>query len=376
MSNRVPAEVFPPGEFIRDELEERGWSQIDLAEIIGRAPRLVSEVINGKRGITPETALALGKAFGTSAQLWLNLESTYRLSLVKEYDEKSISRKARLYSYPIREMTKRGWIDGSTNLDVLEHQLVRLFRVDSIEERPKLSHAARKTNGESLSNVQLAWLFRVYQLAEAMDSPPYSSKALKDAVNKLRTLLHAPEEVREVPRILASAGVRYLAVESLPGAKFDGVCFWLDRTPVIAMALRFDRIDNFWFVLRHEIEHVFRRHGEMLDIDLVGDRASPDSTEIPKQEREANKAAAEFCVPSEELEDFIARVGPLYSTENIINFAERIGVHPGLVVGQLHTRKELPFSHLRRLLVRVRHLITETAFTDGWGSAPQVALPY
>ena len=376
MSNRVPAEVFPPGEFIRDELEERGWSQIDLAEIIGRAPRLVNEVIGGKRGITPETALALGKAFGTSAQLWLNLESAYRLSLVEEYDEKTISRKARLYSYPVREMTKRGWIDSSTNLDVLEHQLVRLFRVDSIEERPKLSHAARKTNGESLSNVQLAWLFRVYQLAEAMDSPPYSSKALKDAVGQLRSLLHAPEEVREVPRILAGAGVRYLAVESLPGAKFDGVCFWLDRTPVIAMALRFDRIDNFWFVLRHEIEHVLRRHGEMLDIDLVGDRASPDSTEIPEQEREANKAAAEFCVPTEELDDFIARVGPLYSTKHIINFAERIGVHPGLVVGQLHNRKEIPFSHLRRILVRVRHLITETAFTDGWGSAPQVALPY
>ena len=376
MSSRVPAEVFPPGEFIRDELEERGWSQIDFANIIGRPPRLVNEVISGKRRVTPETALALGEAFGTSAQLWLNLESAYRLSLVEKSEESSISRRALLYSYPIREMTKRGWIDGTTNLDVLEHQLVRFFRINSLEDQPGLSHAAKKTNGEKLSNVQVAWLFRVYQLAEAMDSPPYSSRALKDAVGRLRALLHTPEEIREVPRILTNAGVRFLVVESLPGAKIDGMCFWLGKTPVISLALRFDRIDNFWFVLRHEIEHVLRGHGEMLDIELEGYRASPDSTDIPEQERQANKAGAEICVPPEELDDFIARVGPLYSKERIANFAERIGVHPGLVVGQLHNRRELPFSHLRGMLVRVRHLITETAFTDGWGSAPQVSPAY
>ena len=72
-TKHMPAEVFPPGEFIREELEERGWTQEDFAAILGRSPRLVNEVIMGKRGITPETANGLSAAFGTSAQFWMNL---------------------------------------------------------------------------------------------------------------------------------------------------------------------------------------------------------------------------------------------------------------------------------------------------------------
>jgi len=75
---RTPAEVFPPGEFIREEIEARGWSQVELAEILGWPPRLVSELIAGKRAITPETAKGLGEAFSTGAQFWMNLESSYR----------------------------------------------------------------------------------------------------------------------------------------------------------------------------------------------------------------------------------------------------------------------------------------------------------
>lgn len=74
----LPAEGFPPGEFIREELEERGWTQEDLAEILGHPRRLVNEIIMGKREITIETANGLGAAFGTSAQFWLNLDSAFR----------------------------------------------------------------------------------------------------------------------------------------------------------------------------------------------------------------------------------------------------------------------------------------------------------
>ncbi|MGA9111331.1 MAG: helix-turn-helix domain-containing protein, partial [Smithella sp.] len=70
MINKKVAEVFPPGEFIKEELEARNWSQTELAEIIGRQPNVISELIMGKRSITPETANALGDAFGTSAQYW------------------------------------------------------------------------------------------------------------------------------------------------------------------------------------------------------------------------------------------------------------------------------------------------------------------
>ncbi len=76
--NRESAQILPPGEFLREELEERGWAQSDLAEILRLPAKLVSEVISGKRAITSEIAMGLGEAFGTSAQYWSNLERAYR----------------------------------------------------------------------------------------------------------------------------------------------------------------------------------------------------------------------------------------------------------------------------------------------------------
>ena len=73
------AEAFPPGDFIREELQARGWTQSDLAYILGRPLNRVNEIINGKRAVTPQTAKALASAFGTTPELWMNLETAYQL---------------------------------------------------------------------------------------------------------------------------------------------------------------------------------------------------------------------------------------------------------------------------------------------------------
>ena len=82
MSMNVP-EVFAPGAFLRDELAARGWTQAELGEIMGRPTRLINGIIAGKRAITPDTAMQLGEALGTSPDLWMNLESRYQLSKVR-----------------------------------------------------------------------------------------------------------------------------------------------------------------------------------------------------------------------------------------------------------------------------------------------------
>src|SRR5690348_1862141 len=108
MAERVAAEVFPPGEFIKEELDARGWSQADLAEILDVTDSVVSALINGKKAVTPELAKGLGAAFGTSAQLWMNLESSYRLFTAGGNDN-LVGRKARLYDVaPVKELVKRG----------------------------------------------------------------------------------------------------------------------------------------------------------------------------------------------------------------------------------------------------------------------------
>jgi HTH-type transcriptional regulator/antitoxin HigA len=364
MNARLPAEVFPPGEFLRDELEAREWSQQELADILGRPPRLVSELISGKRAVTPETARGLADAFGTSAEYWMSLESQYQLSKVKPADNQ-VARKARLYGkFPVREMLRRGWVEASENIEIIEKRFCDFFGINEMNEQPVLNHYAKKTDVTTDVNpLQLAWLFRVRSMASQQLIRPYSRQKLLEAIEKLQALLLSPEEIRHVPRILAEAGVRLVFVEPISGSRIDGACFWLyEDKPVIGMTLRYDRIDNFWFVLRHEIEHVLQEDGLIIDSDL-----GTETEALPECEARANIAGAEFCIPSAQLENFIARVQPYFSELKVLAFAQRLNVHPGLVVGQLQRRLGR-HDFLRKHQVKVRMHILPSADVDGWGS--------
>jgi HTH-type transcriptional regulator/antitoxin HigA len=370
MPLRTPAEVFPPGEFIRDELDARGWTQGDLAQIMGRPVQVVNEIVAGKKQITPDTALGLAKAFADDDALyWMNLENVYRLAQAKPADE-AVGRRAKLYSlFPVRELTKRKWFESSDNLDVIEHRVCNFYGIKNLDEKPQFAHAA-KAMDEERGPLQWAWLYRAYNLAKAIPAAAYSEAKLRAALTKLKEILVAPEEIRQVPKILADAGVRFVIVEFLPNSKIDGAAFWIDGAPVIAMAVRFDRLNNFWFVLRHEIEHVLNEDGQILDVELTESLQRKDKVSV--EEDRANNAAAEFLVPKKELDSFIVRVRPLYSEQRILLFAKRIGVHPGLVVGQLQYRDEVPYTHFHKYLVKIREIITQTALTDGWGTVPKL----
>ena len=89
MMRRVAADVFPPGEFIWDELDERGWTPTDLAYRLGRPLESMNEIIADWEAITPDTAKGLANAFGANAEMWMNLEAAYRLSRVEGTAEDS-----------------------------------------------------------------------------------------------------------------------------------------------------------------------------------------------------------------------------------------------------------------------------------------------
>ncbi|HVM81250.1 MAG TPA: HigA family addiction module antitoxin [Stellaceae bacterium] len=367
-------EVPPPGHFIREELEARGWSQRDLAYILGVSDPEINVIISGKRGVSAEMAKALGKAFDVPAEFFANLQKAYDLSHAREPDA-NVERKAKLQSvYPIREMIKRSWLTDA-NAAILEAEIARFFEVPSADQIPHLAHAARKANYQNISPIQLAWLYRVRQIAREMVVPNYSEKALKDALGRLRMLMVDPLDTREVPHILSECGVRFVIVEGLPNAKIDGACFWLGKSPVIGMSLRFDRIDNFWFVLRHEIEHVLQRHGrdrEIVDIELEGDRAGYESNTLSQEERVANRAASDFCVPIGEMDSFIARKTPFFSERDLLGFARRLQLHPGIVAGQLRKRINR-WDIFTKLLVKVRDAAISAATVDGWGHVAPVS---
>lgn len=362
--------IMHPGHYVKEEMDERGWSQRDLAFILGCSEQAINPILNGKRSISPEMAKAFGLAFDVAPEFFANLQQAYDLSQARMPDPSVAARRDMQSTYPVREMIKRGWLELSDTA-MLEAQLVKFFENQAI---PYMPHAAKKTSYEEreIPPAQLAWLFRVRQIARSISAPQYSAVALRSALADLQQLLYAPEEARHVPRILMECGVRFIIVEKLPNAKIDGVCFWLDRqSPVIGMSMQHDRIDNFWFVLRHEIEHVLQGHGqdeEMIDTDLESNTVS-----ISQEERIANEAAADFCAPTDRLSSFLARKRPFYYEKDVVAFARLLQRHPGIVVGQI--RRQLNrYDYLTRYLVKVRTYVLPGSIADGWGQVVPVSL--
>lgn len=370
------ADVPHPGEFIRDEIEARGWAQRDLAYILGVKDQAINPIMSGKRGISPDMAQALSKAFGISAEYFLNLQKAFELSTAKAADP-AIERRAFLQSkYPIREMIKRNWFEDTRDVSLLEAQVMRFFRTNSLDQVPGLAFNAKKTDYSETTQLQWAWLFRVRQIADEMVIPAYSEKRLKEAIPNMTRLMVDPEEVRHIPRILSECGVRFVVVETLPKANIDGVCFWLDKkSPVVGMTTRHDRIDNFWFVLRHELEHVLRKDGqtndlssEMVDMDL-----EKDGDDLPAEELRANEAAADFCANQDALQSFYLRKYPYMSERDTLGLAKRLQRHPGIVVGQLQ-KKMNRYNWLAKYKVKIRHHLLGSTVVDGWGNPAPVNL--
>ncbi|HEX7822711.1 MAG TPA: helix-turn-helix domain-containing protein [Sphingobium sp.] len=365
-----------PGQLIEALLNERGWSKRTLAVVVGVDEATVNRWISDKQPINANIALLLEEVLSTPAERFLELQRAYDLAkarFAKRPDPDRANRAQLFGTLPITTMIKRGWLRADDIRDVanIEKELVRFFGAESANQIEVLPHAAKKTVVEGdTSPTQLAWLYRVRSIAEDLMVAPYSEAKLRDSLPALRNLAIAPEEARRVPRIMAEAGVRFVIVESLPSAKIDGVCFWLNAgAPVIGMSLRHDRIDNFWFVLRHEIEHVLQGHGKsaiILDAELEGERAGTGET-VSDEERVANQAAADFLVPASKMDAFIERKAPFFSERDLLGFAKTLGVHAGVIAGQLQ-HKTGRYDRFRQHLAGIRQTVISGAAVDGWGN--------
>lgn len=370
-------ELKTPGQLVRLLLEERGWNQRTLSIVLNCSDAAINMILADKRDMSAELALKLSVIFDVEPERFLDLQKSWELArarFVTSHDEKLARRAALFAMLPIGDMIKRRWI-RATNvkaIDEVEQALTAFFGVRSIEELPVLPHAAKKTDALSPATpVQLAWLHRCRQIArEMVPTGRFSPSAGKHAVERLAELLASAEEARHVPRILSEAGIRFVIVEALPKAKIDGACFWLDdRSPVIAISLRHDRIDNFWFVLRHELEHVLRGHGK--GVPLIDTDVELAPTPVTLEEYEANEAASYFCVPPREIESFIARKQPFFADRDIIGFAGRLKLHPGIVAGQLRYRLGL-WDRFSKHLVKMRQTVSQGAMVDGWGDVAPI----
>jgi HTH-type transcriptional regulator/antitoxin HigA len=362
--------TFPISKYIKDELLTRGWTQSFLAYVMGRTAAEISSLMVGRRQLSPELAQELGVVLGKGAEYWLGIDNAYRLSQT-DYVDQAVILRSELFSFPIKEMQKRSWIPETRDAEELQQELRRFFdgelgapQSDSYE---LFGVSFKRTAKESsLNNAEKAWLARAKQLAKACPAAKFNESNIPKLKAELRRLAAKTQAAQRVSEFLTGAGIRFVVVEPLPNVKIDGAAFWLDaESPVIAMSLRFDNIGSFWFAVLHELDHIEQKDDFSFD-DL---RSKPND----EAEERASDNAANLLIPKHELEAFIRACAPRYSEARINNLATRLQVHPGIIVGQLQHRGELSFAAHRKLLTKVRDLVVQLAFTDGWGQpVPQL----
>ncbi len=355
------------GQHLKEKLLDKGWTQTDLAYAMDTKVSAINQILSDKRSASPSMIKLLSIALNCDPLELSQIQAEWELSHVDEPSQLVSVRSKLLEKYPLREMEKRGWISSEFGSGTIEEQVCKFFNVNNIDEIPHMQHSAKKSNYDSIPPEQLAWLFRVKKIADEMITPQYSQSLFAETIEAMSTLRDKPEGVQQVPRLLEKAGVRFVVVEGIPNSAIDGVCFWLnDDSPVIGMSLRYDRIDNFWFVLRHECAHVLHGHGKseaIVDCDI---HTEQNLEAISEEEKVANLEASDFCVPSAKMNSFYLRKKPYFSERDVIAFSIRMNVHPGLVVGQLQNRMQR-YDFLRKHLVKIRATLSNSMMMDGWG---------
>lgn len=354
-----PARVSPPGRILSRELEARGWTQKDLAEIMGRPHQTINGIINGNKQITPETAIELAEALGTSAEFWTNLEATYRLHLAQKEangpsETSEISRRSRLYSFaPVAEMLKRSWIQAADSIDELEQQVCRFFEIDQIGDIPNLAVNCRQSeNRDPETQAQLAWMKRVEIVVRDQKLPDFDRARLESAIPEILALSAQAEDVALVPDKLLSLGIHFAIVPHLGKTYLDGAAFYLEGRPVVALTLRYKRIDNFWFTLMHELGHIVAGHkGSYLD--------NIYNLEVSQEETEANQLATDWLLEPKALADFISKTDPYFSAAKIQDFSKLQNRHAGIVVGRLQREEAIPYQNLKKFLVNIDKYLKE-----------------
>ena len=330
-----------PAETIRFRMEQAGLKQHDLVPFIGSKGR-VSEVLAGKRDLTLAMVRKLHEGLGIPLK-----------SLVQD-GPAELPPHIETERYPVKEMFVRGFFaaafgaDWSKVKDRAEEMLQKFF---AGRQDDPISAFNRQTTSKKAKvdvNAVHAWRCRVLDLAGSLNLPDYDPDVLSDAfIQQLKALSRLSNGPVLVQQQLQEAGVAMIIEEHLPHTHLDGAAMWHpDGFPVIALTLRYDRLDNFWFTLFHELGHVIKHLGSspggcFIDTDI-------DSASENEIERQADKFALDAFITEEEWD----RLGSLCLAEEIRAAAKHLAIHPSIIAGRL--RREAGDYRKHRTLIGQR----------------------
>ncbi len=324
-----PIELPDPVTAILFRMDQQGLKAKDLVPYIGSASK-VSEVLSGKRQLSLTMIRNLVNGLGIPAEALLQ-EMGATLPSADALEQGRL--------FPIVEMVKRGWFPGfQGTVAEAKHQLEELLSnfVGSLGPDalvPSLNRRHVRTGGRQDEHALTAWRIRVATLATGEALPTYhpgtlTPDFLRDVV-RLSYLDSGPLLARE---FLNKNGVHLICEQHLPGTHLDGAALKLpDASPLVALTLRHDRLDNFWFTLLHELAHValhlYKDGGVAFFDDLAGDNITD------KYEKEADRLAAEMLIPEKQWKT--ARLSKHSTMNEITTFADTLRISPAIPAGRI-----------------------------------------
>ena len=307
-----------------------------------RPVQVINEIIKGKAPITHESAVVFERVTGVPARMWNNLEANYREQLTKIADRERLAEDCTWLScIPTLELARRGVIPSGRDRVRQLDAVLRFFGVSSVRQwnevwmRP--GGAFRKSaRFEAKPGAVAAWL-RLGELeARQIDTAPYEKAKFVEALGSIRKLTTEPPDVFQPGIVEAArrAGVAVVFIPEIKNCPTSGVARWLAPTKaLIQLSLRYNTDDQLWFSFFHEAGHVLNDPKKEVFID--------DGNSDNERENRANRFAADFLIPPKD-----ARGLPALSQTrpSIEDFAERVGIAPGIVVGRLQKEKLLVWN--------------------------------
>ncbi|MFK5892073.1 MAG: HigA family addiction module antitoxin [Pseudomonadota bacterium] len=346
-SEFAPDYQVHPGVFLEEELEIKNLKQSDLAKRTGLTNKTINAIIKGNAPITPDTAVILEAVLGKSAVYWLNLDAAYQVREANKaqlrYLEKDVGL---LNDICINDIIKQGWVGKfDDNVQQLK-ALLSFFGVATVKQlysvwsKLEVNYRTSQAYKKNHFNI-MSWLRRGELLSEEIDCASYNVKAFKAALSECRKLTNYSfcEVKKEIVSNCAEAGVSVVFVPEIKGISTSGAAQWLSKDKaLIQLSLRGKQDDKFWFNFYHEAGHILLHGRKEQFIDNEGSSSALGrdiyiTPELKLIEAEADDFAANFLIPKKSFFSFVEKNS--FTKKDIIKFAKKEDIAPGIVVGQL-----------------------------------------
>lgn len=343
----LPTVAIPPGETIRENIKYLGMCQKELAVRLDVTEKHLSHILNGISPITYDTALKLEVVIGPSADFWMQLEANYRLNKARLEKENEIEIDLQvLEQIPYEIMADYDWVIKETNKTARVLNCREYFAVSKLSQiKPAYDVLFRQH--KELKNISeygvLAWLRRAEIQGMDPDVDRFSKTKLKAMIPKFRELsFETPEYIfTEIQKLCAECGVSLVLIKYIPKTYICGATLWRNGKAIIALSLRVKGADSFWFSFFHEIAHILAHTKK--EFHICYDNIS--------KEDEANILASNYLIPQELYSTFISEYD-YTNRDEIIKYANKIGVAPFILVGRLQHDKLIEYKLYNDLIPR------------------------